>query len=57
MQKHVFTLPSLDAVQIPLTPCPLHDFFPVEVALFKAIAVGRCNGPELGETSVGLFLF
>lgn len=57
MQKHVFTLPSLDAGQIPLTPCPLHDFFPVEVALFKAIAVGRCNGPELGETSVGLFLF
>lgn len=57
MQKHVFTLSSPDAGQIPLTSRPLHDFFPVEVALFKAIAVARCNGPELGETSAGLFLF
>lgn len=40
-----------------LSPAPHDDFFPVEVALFKAVAAGRSNGLELAETSVRLFLF
>lgn len=40
-----------------LSLTPHDDFFPVEVALFKAGAAGRSNGLELAETSVRLFLF